>query len=40
MAFLDLLEAADGSIWYGAGGPQSGVYRYDGKTFTDFRNTK
>jgi ligand-binding sensor domain-containing protein len=40
MAFLDLLETADGSIWYGAGGPQPGVYRYDGKTFTDFRNTK
>lgn len=36
MAFLDLLEAADGSIWYGSGGLQPGVHRYDGKTFTDF----
>jgi hypothetical protein len=22
----------------GAGGPQSGVHRYDGKTFTDFKS--
>jgi hypothetical protein len=28
-AFLGLLEANDGSIWFGALG---GVYRYDGKT--------
>jgi ligand-binding sensor domain-containing protein len=28
-AFLGLLEADDGSIWFGAEG---GVYRYDGKT--------
>jgi ligand-binding sensor domain-containing protein len=34
MAFLDLLEAGDGSIWYGSA---SGVYRYDGKRVTDFR---
>jgi ligand-binding sensor domain-containing protein len=34
-AFLGLLEANDGSIWFGSG---SGVYRYDGKTFTDFKS--
>lgn len=34
MEFLALFEANDGSIWYGAAG---GVYRYDGKTFTDFK---
>jgi len=34
-AFLGLLEANDGSIWFGSGG---GVYRYDGKTITDFRS--
>ncbi|WP_128545310.1 ligand-binding sensor domain-containing protein [Larkinella soli] len=28
-----ILEATDGSIWFGAGG----VYRYDGKTITDFK---
>jgi hypothetical protein len=28
-AFLGILEANDGSIWFGAEG---GVYRYDGKT--------
>ncbi|WP_236023446.1 two-component regulator propeller domain-containing protein [Chitinophaga chungangae] len=33
-AFLGLLEANDGSIWFGSAG---GVYRYDGKTITDFR---
>ncbi|WP_436489776.1 two-component regulator propeller domain-containing protein [Chitinophaga sp. ARDCPP14] len=33
-AFLGLLEANDGSIWFGSGG---GVHRYDGKTFTDFK---
>ncbi len=33
MDFLCLLEANDGSIWFGSGG---GVHRYDGKTFTDF----
>ncbi len=37
-AFLGLLEAIDGSIWFGVLGPQSGVYRYDGKTITDFKN--
>jgi ligand-binding sensor domain-containing protein len=30
-AFFGVLEAFDGSIWVGSG---SGVYRYDGKTFT------
>ncbi len=34
MDFLGILEANDGSIWFGSGG---GVHRYDGKTFTDFR---
>jgi ligand-binding sensor domain-containing protein len=29
-----ILEAADGSIWFGA---FDGVYRYDGKTITDFK---
>lgn len=37
-AFLALLEAADGSIWFGGLGAQSGVYRYDGKTVTDFKS--
>jgi ligand-binding sensor domain-containing protein len=37
-AFLGLLEANDGSIWFGGLGPQSGVYRYDGKTITDFKS--
>jgi len=32
---LGILEANDGSIWFGAGG---GVYRYDGKTITDFKS--
>jgi ligand-binding sensor domain-containing protein len=31
--FFGLLEANDGSIWFGSAG---GVYRYDGKTITDF----
>jgi ligand-binding sensor domain-containing protein len=35
MAFLAILEANDGSIWYGAA---NGVYRYDGKTITDFKS--
>ena len=34
-AFLGLLEANDGSIWFGSG---AGVHRYDGKTITDFKN--
>lgn len=34
-AFLGLLEAGDGSIWFGSPG---GVNRYDGKTITDFRS--
>jgi len=33
-----ILEANDGSIWFGALGPKSGVYRYDGKTITDFKS--
>jgi len=33
-----ILEANDGSIWVGARGPASKVYRYDGKTITDFKN--
>jgi len=33
--FLGLLEANDGSIWFGSVG---GVYRYDGKTITDFKS--
>jgi ligand-binding sensor domain-containing protein len=35
-ALCGILEANDGSIWFGALGPQSGVYRYDGKTITNF----
>ena len=38
MDFLGILEANDGSIWYGAAGPESGVHRYDGKTITHFKN--
>ena len=34
-AFLGLMEANDGSIWFG---DATGVYRYDGKTITDFYN--
>jgi len=34
MGFLGILEANDGSIWFGSG---RGVYRYDGKTITDFK---
>lgn len=36
-AFLGLLEANDGSIWFG---DATGVYRYDGNTITDFYNKK
>ena len=36
-ALLGILEANDGSIWFGALGPGRGVYRYDGKTITDFK---
>jgi ligand-binding sensor domain-containing protein len=35
-----ILEANDGSIWFGALGAKSGVYRYDGKIITDFRRKK
>jgi hypothetical protein len=38
MEFLGILEANDGSIWFGSAGPESGVHRYDGKTFKDFKN--
>lgn len=34
-AFYGLLEANDGSIWFG---DATGAYRYDGKTITDFYN--
>lgn len=37
-ALLGILEANDGSIWFGALGPAGGVYRYDGKTITDFKS--
>ena len=33
--FLEILEANDGSIWFGS---LDRVYRYDGKTITDFRS--
>ena len=39
-ALLGILEANDGSIWFGALGPKKGVYRYDGKTITDFKSTQ
>ena len=32
---LDILEDAKGNILFGSGG---GVYSYDGKTITDFKN--
>ena len=35
MDFLGILEANDESIWFGS---VSGVHRYDGKTFTDFKS--
>ena len=35
-----ILEANDGSIWFGSLGPESGVYRYDGKTITNFMSKK
>ena len=35
MDFLGILEVNDGSIWFGS---LSGVYSYDGKTITDFKN--
>jgi len=35
MDFLAIMEANDGSIWFGAA---DGVYRYDGKTITDFKS--
>lgn len=35
MDFLGLVEANDGSIWFGSGGA---VNRYDGKVFTDFKS--
>jgi ligand-binding sensor domain-containing protein len=35
---LGLLEDAKGNIWFGSGRLGSGVYRYDGKTITDFKS--
>jgi ligand-binding sensor domain-containing protein len=35
---LGILAANDGSIWVGAMGQEGKVYRYDGKTVTDFRS--
>jgi ligand-binding sensor domain-containing protein len=35
--FMGILEANDGSIWFGASGS---VYRYDGKTITDFKSNE
>lgn len=35
-----IVEAEDGSIWFGALGSQSGVYRFDGNTVTDFRKSE
>jgi ligand-binding sensor domain-containing protein len=35
MDFLGILEANDGSIWFGS---ESGVHRYDGKSTTDFKS--
>lgn len=32
---LGILEDAKGNIWFGSGG---GVYRYDGKTITNFKS--
>jgi len=37
-ALLGILEAKDGSIWFGGLGSMTGVYRYDGKTITDFKS--
>lgn len=34
-ALLGILEAKDGNIWFGS---MEGVYRYDGKTITDFKD--
>jgi hypothetical protein len=34
-SFLSIFAASDGSIWFGSAG---GVYRYDGKTITDFKS--
>ena len=35
LPLFGLLEAKDGSIWFGS----DGVYRYDGNTITDFKNS-
>jgi ligand-binding sensor domain-containing protein len=35
-ALCGILEATDGSIWVGSLGSDNGVYRYDGKTITNF----
>ncbi len=36
VVLLGILAAKDGSIWVGARGPASTVFRYDGKTITGF----
>lgn len=36
--FCGILEANDGSIWFGAMGRGRSVYRYDGKTITNFKS--
>ncbi|HMI78308.1 MAG TPA: two-component regulator propeller domain-containing protein [Ferruginibacter sp.] len=39
MEFLGILEANDGSIWFGSAGVDGGgVQRYDGKTITHFKS--
>jgi ligand-binding sensor domain-containing protein len=41
MEFLGMVEADDGSIWFGSAGVGGGgVHRYDGKTITDFRRNE
>jgi ligand-binding sensor domain-containing protein len=39
-ALLGILEAKDGSIWFGGLGSFNGVHRYDGTTITDFKSTE
>ncbi|WP_207625873.1 ligand-binding sensor domain-containing protein, partial [Niastella populi] len=37
-ALLGIVEANDGSIWFGGLGKEIGVHRYDGKIITDFNS--
>lgn len=37
-ALLGILEANDGSIWFGGLGSMTGVHRYNGNTITDFKS--